>query len=190
MREKLPKSESRQEKELKSIERKKRRVEVEKMILHGISDPTSIANRFGITKAKAGEDIRWCYKRLALRDNDLRYHRKAVRVAELFGIINKALVAFERSQESEETVTVKVEKGEEIETRTVKGQAGDPAFLRVAKDAYVEIAKLDGLYVTKHEVASAANSPIPQEKVKELDERLMAITERLRARGNSVPSNN
>ena len=190
MREKLPKSENRKQNEISALERRKRRADVEKAVLQGVIDTAALSVRYGVSRAVIDKDIKWCFKQFALRDEKGRAVQKAHRVAELLNVIENAYIAFRRSQEAEETVTIKIEDGEEVETRTTKGQAGDPAFLRIAKDAIVERAKLDGLYVTKHEVASAANSPIPQEKVKELDERLMAITERLRARGNTIPSNN
>lgn len=162
------------------------------MLLQGVTDARVLANKFGVTIATINSDIKYCFGRFALRDDQSRYRRKAMRIAELDNIINTAMTAFYRSQENEETVATKEEDGQEIVTRTVKGQAGDPAFLRVAKDAYVEKAKLDGLYVQKHEVASATNSPIDPVKVKEKDSALADILQKLRGRSaiNSTVENN
>ncbi len=173
------------------LERRKRRIDVEKMLLQGITDARVLANRHGVSLVTMSKDIKYCFERFALRDGEARYRRKAVRMAELDNIINVAMTSFYRSQENEETIATKEEDGKEIVTRTVKGQAGDPAFLRIAKDAQVEKAKLDGLYVQKHEVASAANSPIDPVKVKEKDSALSEIFQKIHRNNlNSIAESN
>lgn len=189
-RKQVDKSEARRNGEAEVAERQRRRSEVEKLVLQGVTDVNMLSVRYGVSKAALRNDIKWCYGQFAVRDGKNRDQRKATRVAELMNIINKAMVSFERSQMNEMTETVKIEDGESITTTTTKGQAGDPAFLRVAKDAVVEISKLDGLYTSKLEIAHAGNGPISQEKVKETDGHIEELLSKMRQRGNHVPVSN
>lgn len=189
-RKQIDKSEARKNHEIEVAERKRRRYEIEKLVLQGVTDTAVLSVRYGVSKAVIRTDIKWIYGQFSVRDDRNRNTRKATRIAELMNIINKAMVSYERSQLNEVVETVKIEGEDEITTTTTKGQAGDPAFLRVAKDAVVEIAKLDGLYTSKLEIAHAGNGPISQEKVKENDNHIEELLSKMRQRGNQVPVSN
>lgn len=151
------------------LEARRKRLRVMEHILEGRTDPSAIAASLGMSKLKAMRCIDWCLDQLRLKDRKEIEEKRAVQAARLLDIFSKALTAFERSKKPTETVTTEYGKekcktckgtgmvgktewcpacsgdGEvqvERVTKQVRGEPGDPSFLRVALDALEKYGKI------------------------------------------------
>lgn len=146
---------------------------VQRLMMEGVTSCSQIATIMGISPVTA---VKWRKEVLQrIQESDLKDAaiELSLRVSQLESIMHAALVAFQRSKHDHEEFRIskskcpecngkkkiKDDNGHEedcvncdgtgkviIETTTVKGQAGDPAMLRIAKDCITEMAKLKGLY--------------------------------------------
>jgi len=158
-----------------SLRTRKRKWRVLEYALQGQVDPVRIGSAMGVPVPLIACDLRWVSKMLAQRDKQEIAELQALHGARLQELGYKALVAFERSRQDEETVTTSFHNvtckrckgkgslnGDEGEwcpdcdgngyktvervRRKVRGQAGDPQFLKTAIDAFDKWAKLYQLY--------------------------------------------
>ncbi len=156
------------------IAARQRREQVEKLWLEGVFSQRRIATELGASVKTVEKDLKHIHDTWAREDIRKSSVRRAqfVRRMEMAGRL--ALESFEVSkQQAEETTTQSIPrrcrdcKGAEkvngsrtkcpacsgkgtvtveVVTKRVKGQAGDPSFLKVYKDCMTEIARVKGLY--------------------------------------------
>ena len=158
---------------VKEVEHEKRLTRIESMMLRGIKSQTQLAVAFNVSGCQISKDVAEIRQRWKDRDPDLTDARRNERTAQLEGILQQAMNAWDRSRRDVEEFTIniracencngsgKVEdkpdiwkicrmcggKGKHISEQTkVKETPGDVAFLRVAKECVAEVAKIQGLY--------------------------------------------
>jgi DnaJ-class molecular chaperone len=147
---------------------------LENKLLKGVTNQAELAAAFGKPTRVIARDIAVVRKRWVEHAPTNTEEARVTRIRQLESLAVKSLDSFERSrQNSEETIyaqrpcigcrgtgsvpgetddapdeTCPECKGQQfitVETRKVKGQAGDPAFLRMAKEAITEAAKIEGV---------------------------------------------
>lgn len=141
---------------------------LEKRLLRGVCNEADLAYIFHVTEEVIHERIQIIKRNWRHNLGKSSKGERARRIRQLDLIIETAWASFERSRQDEEEVSTTSRNcpdcngsGEDentqcptcegtgkqtVETRKIRGQAGDPAFLRVVKEAVVEITKLQGLY--------------------------------------------
>jgi len=157
-----------------TIRRLKRQDSIREKVLRGFTNQYQLANAYQVTQKTISQDLSTIYNQMVEESLDDHKVLKAFRIKQFEQIKILALQEFEKSKEdSEEIVTVKKKctncyglgkvedkpgifdrcgtcKGKRIisndETIRVKGQTGDPAYLRVIKECQTEIARIEGLY--------------------------------------------
>lgn len=146
---------------------------IEDMILRGIRNQEQIGAAFGITKVAVGKIVKEIYKGWkdsSIKDSGLK---RELRIRQLEHVMHIARTEFERSRKDAQEYSI-VErtcarcrgqgKTEEmpdewttcveclgrgkivVETTKTRGQAGDPAYLKVIQSCIVECTRIEGLY--------------------------------------------
>lgn len=158
---------------LKEVEREKRLTRIESMMLRGIKSQTQLAAAFNVSNCQISKDVVEIRQRWKDRDPDLTDIRRSERVAQLEGILQQAMNAWDRSRRDVEEFTINISacsncngrgevedkpdiwkscrmcggRGKHVSEQTkVKETPGDVSFLKVAKECVAEVAKLQGLY--------------------------------------------
>ena len=159
----------------KLISDTKRLVRLEQLILRGVTNQYELAAAFGVGIHEIFAMMKHIREQWLANDVEDVKQQVLKREKQLEALAQKALTAYDRSKQDVEEFTV-VErvctrcKGDgqteekpdywvdctecqgkgriTTETTKVKGQPGDPSFLKVAKECFVECARLKGLYPT------------------------------------------
>lgn len=159
------------------IERRKRQVQIEKLLLAGFTNQIELAARFGVSQPTISLDIKAISQAWAEYGPNNQKERRSLRVKQLEKVMQVATDSFVRSQESEveDSTTVREivcpvcggigegKKGngkcrkckgegvlsEETTKHSVKGTAGDSSFLRTIVECIKEINKLEGNHKPK-----------------------------------------
>ncbi len=96
------------------MERRRRRGIVRREILKGNTNVTELAEKLGVSRGTISKDMRWVFQQWKFADEKMFVNdqtRRAARVQQLMDTINRAVEAFEDSQEdAEKVVTHKVNK--------------------------------------------------------------------------------
>jgi hypothetical protein len=156
----------------REVERQKNLAQLEKRLLSGVTNQTELAAAFGVCRETIKRwiaDIEQDWLQNERHDVQLE---RTFRIRQIEAIAVKALNSYERSKQDAESVTMHQEHCPQcrgrgtvgladqkqacvhcngtgkvtIETTKVVGQAGDPAFLKLAKECFVECARLRGVY--------------------------------------------
>lgn len=166
---------------------------VRKFMLDGQFNVTEIALALNVHKMTIYRDMEWVQDEWSRRDArifDNDGSRRALRVEMLLQSACDAKAGFERSRKNAEVnrTISKLAKCPDCngkgksgksdcvscdgsgrvrvteEVHEVKGQAGDPSFLRAYNDSIDKICKIEALYVQKHEVNLNANVVIEEQQ--------------------------
>lgn len=159
------------------VEHRNRLKRLEQMMLRGITNQHDIAAAFGVAQSSVSNWMKEVYTAWAEADAQDSIAERTVRVKQLEYILTQALNSYDISRRDAEEWEVTERpcescggsgkwlpkdstetkpcrgcngKGQIKSERTKsKAQAGDPTFLKVAKDCIVEAARLKGLYPVK-----------------------------------------
>ena len=154
-------------------ERRQRLVKIEELMLRGVVNTYQIAARFGVSQPVAYKDVQEIRKAWLESAPNNTKERRGQRIRQLEFIVQLAHDSFLRSREDAQTHTVKQGRicdrceglgvvdtewcpkceGDghlpgEVTIQT-KGQAGDPAYLGIAKECLKEISMLEGNHAPK-----------------------------------------
>jgi hypothetical protein len=92
--------------------RERRLAQIEKAMCHGINSLEQLSRRFGVSRNTIYADIKLITKRLQRRNEDTADSRRVQIAMSLDYLQQLSLVAFERSQQNVEELSIKVEKQE------------------------------------------------------------------------------
>lgn len=127
------------------ISRKMRAAELlrrtESHIAKGLTSARDLAAAFRISVKTAEKLLERAFERIEKRHAENVDRNLAIRVEQMDSIARMAIHSFELSQEPDEP--------DEDDPRPPKKRPGDPNFLRLAKDSFMEGAKLQGCYPSK-----------------------------------------
>lgn len=155
-----------------------RRQRVERMLLRGITNQRDIAAAMGVTEKTIFYDVKAIQEQWYTPEKAAE--RRTRRIKQLEAIMQEAYNAYDRSKKNAEEESIitrpcrtcggmEVEGDDqgnapppcptcggegvvrEVITRA-KGRTGDPAYLDLIKNCVKEIARLEGLYITKHAI--------------------------------------
>lgn len=171
------------------VEKERRIRRIEEMLLRGITSYEEMASAFGVESSIIASEVKDIRARWRQSAGENTEELRALRVKQVEKLAQLALNSYDRSRmDSEEfTITEKIcdncsGKGlirtegvgnsecascgglgkNVVETTRIKGQPGDPAWLRVAKECIVEAARMEGSYPTP---ASAIRRTVQSENI-------------------------
>lgn len=173
--------------EQQTMIRRKRMARVEQMLLHGVTSKQLMASRLGCTDTTICNDLKLIRSQWMEDDIRKSRERRSEYIRKFHYAAQLAMTAFERSQQCTEEITTVYTprtcpeckgkgmdpnndekwcgncrgKGKilvETVTRKVKGQPGDPAFLRVYKECMTESARIENMYPHAKIVDRSRNS--------------------------------
>lgn len=156
----------------KEVELEGRLRRIEQLMLRGVTNQQELAAAFGVPQSRISTHMKEIRRRWREADEEATADERVLRQRQFENLLQMALNSFERSKkDAEEVVTHEEvcgacdgkkftsEFGEKKECKNcegrgkvlrevtrVKGQVGDVAFLKLAKELVAELARLKGIY--------------------------------------------
>lgn len=168
----IKKSGTRKNRTMKRVKKEQQIARIEEHLLAGVSNVRTIAAAVGLSPSSVHRYIAAIYDRWLEENPEQSRQERTLRIRQLEGLAERALYSYERSCRDSVEVQKRKERracpacegrGERkdepcnccdgsgfvtVEHKSIrrKGQAGDSAHLRVAKECFAECARLKGLF--------------------------------------------
>lgn len=152
------------------LEGERRRQRVEEMLLHGMTNPRQMSVALGVHPNTISKDVKLIRSSWLNKNQEQAQAKAAVRIKQLEAVMMAAWASYERSRQDEIEITERYcdngcnhglikdkVSGKQIEcpkckgdgyvqTKKIRGQAGDCSFLLAIKACIVEISRIEGIY--------------------------------------------